>query len=282
MTKTYIYYNSKSGNGRGKANSEYAKDFFKDDEVSFLDLLENDILKVFETKEADKVVLCGGDGTLNHFVNDIKDTEITLPVYFCASGTGNDFLNDLGRKKEDGPVLVNDYIKNLPTVRVNGMERKFINGIGYGIDGYCCEEGDRIRATSDKPVNYTTIAIKGLIYKYKPANAVVTIDGVRKEYKKVWLAPAMNGRYFGGGMMPTPGQKRLSEDKKLSNLVFYGAGKLKTLLMFPAIFKGGHVKYTKNAVITEGKHIKVEYDRPVALQIDGETVLNVTEYEAFV
>ena len=162
------------------------------------------------------------------------------------------------------------------------MERKFINGIGYGIDGYCCEEGDRIRATSDKRVNYTTIALKGLIYKYKPTNAVVTIDGVRKEYKKVWLAPAMNGRYFGGGMMPTPGQKRLSDDKKLSSLVFHGAGKLHTLLMFPSIFKGGHVKYTKYAVITEGKHIKVEYDRPVALQIDGETVLNVTEYEAFV
>ena len=28
----------------------------------------------------------------------------------------------------------------------------------------------------------------------------------------------------------------------------------------------------------KGEHIKVRFDRPVALQIDGETVLNVTEY----
>ena len=35
------------------------------------------------------------------------------------------------------------------------------------MDGYCCEEGDKHRAVSDKPVNYTTIAIKGLLYKFK-------------------------------------------------------------------------------------------------------------------
>ena len=58
------------------------------------------------------------------------------------------------------------------------MTKYFINGIGYGIEGYCCEEGDKIRATSDKPVNYTAIAIKGLLYKFKPRNATVTVDDV--------------------------------------------------------------------------------------------------------
>ena len=30
--------------------------------------------------------------------------------------------------------------------------------------------------------------------------------------------------------------------------------------------------------IREGKQITVKFDRPVALQIDGETILGVTEY----
>jgi len=281
MSKISVYFNGLSGNNRGESEARKVESFYPDDELMFKDITKTDIDTILND-DADKIILCGGDGTLNHFVNDIDGKTVGKDVYFFATGSGNDFLNDLGKKPSDGPVKINDYIRDLPTVKVNGMTRKFINGIGYGIDGYCCEEGDRLRELSDKPVNYTSIAIKGLLFKYKPTNAKVTVDGVTNEYKGVWLAPAMNGRCYGGGMFPTPDQKRISDDKKLSNLVFYGAGKIKTLIMFPKIFKGEHIKYVKHTKITEGKHIKVEFDRPVALQIDGETVLNVKEYEAFV
>ncbi len=281
MSKISVYFNGLSGNNRGESEARKVESFYPDDELMFKDITKTDIDTILND-DADKIILCGGDGTLNHFVNDIDGKTVGKDVYFFATGSGNDFLNDLGKKPSDGPVKINDYIHDLPTVKVNGMTRKFINGIGYGIDGYCCEEGDRLRELSDKPVNYTSIAIKGLLFKYKTTNAKVTVDGVTNEYKGVWLAPAMNGRCYGGGMFPTPDQKRISDDKKLTNLVFYGAGKIKTLIMFPKIFKGEHIKYVKHTKITEGKHIKVEFDRPVALQIDGETVLNVKEYEAFV
>lgn len=61
-------------------------------------------------------------------------------------------------------------------------------------------------------------------------------------------------------------------------MVFYGSGRLKTLLIFPTIFKGEHVKHKKQIEIFCGKEIKVNFDRPTALQIDGETVTGVTEY----
>ena len=72
---------------------------------------------------------------------------------------------------------------------VNGKTSYFLNGIGYGIDGYCCEKGDEIRQKSSKPVNYTMIALRGLIYDYQPTDAVVTVDGVKHVYHKCWLAP---------------------------------------------------------------------------------------------
>ena len=151
-------------------------------------------------------------------------------------------------------------------------------GIGYGIDGYCCEVGDALREKSGKPVNYTAIAIKGLLFHYHPTNAIITVDGVAHRYNKVWLAPTMNGRFYGGGMMPTPDQKRFSEDKKVSTMLFFGSGKLKTLYVFPSIFKGEHIKHPEMCTVLTGKEIQVEFDRPTALQIDGETVLGVTGY----
>ena len=42
---------------------------------------------------------------------------------------------------------IGKYLKNLPQVEVNGKKYLFLNGVGYGIDGYCCEVGDKLRET---------------------------------------------------------------------------------------------------------------------------------------
>ncbi|MBQ7336290.1 MAG: hypothetical protein IJW92_07455, partial [Clostridia bacterium] len=60
--------------------------------------------------------------------------------------------------------------------------------------------------------------------------------------------------------------------------LMYGKGKIKTLTVFPSIFKGEHIKHTEMVAILRGHEITVEFDRPTALQIDGETVLDVTSY----
>ena len=165
---------------------------------------------------------------------------------------------------------------------VKGRTYRFLNGIGYGIDGYCCLEGDRQRETSSKPVNYTAIAIKGLLFHYKPASATVTVDGVTHTYRHVWLAPVMNGRYYGGGMIPTPQQDRLAQPKQLSVMVYHSPRKLQALMVFPSIFKGEHVKKEKVVEILTGREITVEFDAPKPLQIDGETIPEVRAYRAAV
>lgn len=136
-----------------------------------------------------------------------------------------------------------------------------------------------MRAQGKQP-NYTSIAITGLLFHFKPVNATITVDGVEHSFKKVWLAPTMLGGHYGGGMLPTPDQKRDNPEGKLSVMVFHGSGKLKTLMIFPSIFKGEHVKKEKHVTILTGKEITVRFDRPTALQVDGETVLGVSEYTA--
>lgn len=281
MKNYCVLYNPLAGAVNDVAFYEELKNALPDDVLEYYDLTKVEDLPTFLSGLAPEVgvIVAGGDGTLNRFVNAIDGFELANPVYYYAAGSGNDFWHDLGRAKGDKPVLLTEYLKNLPTVTVNGKTSKFINGVGYGIDGYCCEVGDKLKAEG-KQVNYTGIAIKGLLFHYKPRNATVTIDGVTKTYKKVWIAPTMLGRFYGGGMMPTPEQDRLSAEKKLSICLFHGSGKIKTLMIFPSLFKGEHVKKEKNVQVLSGKKITVKFDSPCALQIDGETILNVTEYTA--
>lgn len=115
-----------------------------------------------------------------------------------------------------------------------------------------------------------------MLFFFKRSNAVVTVDGTEKSYKKVWLAPTMKGRYYGGGMKVAPEQNR--DGDTLSLVVMHRSCKLKTLMIFPSIFKGEHVRHTEMVEVMTGKEISVRFSRPCALQIDGETVLGVTEY----
>ena len=278
--RNYVLYNPMAGHGDCDEKLGKLKSCLEGEIVEFdLTKLE-DADELFKSLSSDdRTIISGGDGTINKFVNSVDTDSICCDIYYYGSGSGNDFLHDLGKNVGDEPVKVNEYLKNLPTVEVDGNTYRFVNGVGYGIDGYCCEVGDKIKATSNKTVNYTAIAIKGLLFHFKPRCATVTVDGKKYSYKKVWIAPTMNGRFYGGGMMPAPEQDRLNNDE-LSLMVFHGTGKIKTLLIFPSLFKGEHVKHTEAVAIHKGREITVEFDSPTPLQVDGETILGVKSYTA--
>ncbi len=277
MSRFYVLYNPLAGNKRCGTDIKKIEDLI-DGEPIYCDMTKpmtySDVLP--EMKSDDVLIVCGGDGTLNRFINLPYDYSEKNEVLYFPMGSGNDFAHELGHRYGDKPFSITKYLKNLPEVTVNGKTFKFLNGIGYGIDGYCCEVGDKLRETAEGSINYTAIAIKGLLFHYKPTNATVTVDGVKHSYKRVWLAPTMNGKFYGGGMMPTPNQDRMSG--KLSVMVYHNLGKLKALAVFPSIFKGEHVKHKKNIAILEGREITVEFDRPTPLQIDGETILGISSY----
>lgn len=277
----YILYNPKAG--KGTINEDIKKiSALYDDAVECIDVTTIEDLSAFVLEKGDdeKIIICGGDGTVNKFINMVDTDSIKCDVLYYPAGTGNDFLSDLGKTAEDCPISIKEYFKDLPTVQIKDVDYKFINGIGFGIDGYCCEVGDALKASSDKPVDYTAIAIKGLLFHYKPTAATVIVDGKTYRYEKVWIAPTMKGRYYGGGMIPTPEQSRNDPEGKLSVMIFHDTGKIRTLAIFPSIFKGKHVNHKKAVTVHSGHEITVRFDEPRALQVDGETILDVTEYKA--
>lgn len=269
----YLLFNPKA------VNCPIDESFNYDENSKVLNLLSLDVKKFIDhIKDDDEIFLYGGDGTLNRFANDTYDIEIPAPVYLVKSGTGNDFLRDIGNFESDKSEDIRKYMKNLPEVKIGDVKLKYINGIGFGIDGMVCEEADDLIAKGKKNINYTTLSIKLLLFKYKRPDAKVTVDGKVYEYKNVWISSAMKGRFYGGGMMVAPMQDRTSG--KLSVMVMHGGSKLKTLMVFPKLFKGEHIKHREMVEIIEGDEVKVEFSIPCALQVDGETYRNVNMYEA--
>ena len=281
----YLVFNPLADGGRGQESAEATRESLgpKLGGLELCNALQLNIPEFLkELKKDDHVIVTGGDGTLNHFVNLIGDKPLPCRFSFLRSGTGNDFYNDVKDKEdpETGLIPLNEFVDGLPYIDVNGKTYRFINGIGYGIDGECCAVAERQKKEGIKDINYGKISVGLLLKGYKAPTATLIVDGKEPlTFKKAYLASAMNGRYYGGGMLIAPKQKRGSG--LLSSVVIHGKGRLGTLFLFPKIFKGTHVKKKKAVHIMTGKEIIVRFDAPCALQIDGEVIEGVSEYRAY-
>lgn len=276
----YLFYNPSARNGKAAEDLQLIKKTLDGQDVEIYAVTDiDDYVSVIDKIQPEDIVyIVGGDGTLNRFINDSTNLRILGDIFFYSAGTGNDFKHDVDPDNSLYRIRLNDYIRNLPTVTVGGVTYKFVNGIGFGIDGYCCEEGDRQRAAGRQDINYSAIAVKGCLFRFKPYGADITVDGETIHYDKVWLAPTMFGKYYGGGMKVAPEQDRNNPQHTVTSVVIHGTGRLKTLIRFAKIFSGEYTKYTDMVDIRTGHEVRVVFDRPCALQIDGETVKNVTEY----
>jgi len=129
MAKSYILYNPMAANGTGAQKARKLDAILPGREKVYRDITRiGNYAAFFAGMEAgDDVILCGGDGTLHHFVNDLAGSEPPCPVLYYATGSGNDFLHDLGREEGEAPFAINEYIHGLPVAEVNGKKLRFIN-----------------------------------------------------------------------------------------------------------------------------------------------------------
>ena len=283
MKNYCVLYNPLANNGRAEAAAHALDSVLTDGEVRYVDVASmGSYYDLFVSCDDDCIViLTGGDGTLNHFINETKGLRIKQKIYYYGAGSGNDFLNDLGLDRGAEPFDLEKYIEDLPFVRIDGKEYSFINNVGFGLDGYVCEVGNRERKEKKKAINYTAIALKALLFDFSPVHATVKIDGVTREYDRVWLAPSSNGRFFGGGMKIAPDQDRLDPDGKLSFIIAHDLSRARIATIFPEIFKGTHLRHEKYIELVKCDEVTVRFDRPCAVQIDGESISDVIEYTAY-
>ena len=280
MENYVILYNPNSGGGKGLNIAKEIEPLMGEHNFVYQDMTAINDYNEFlnQLPVGTDIILTGGDGTLNSFINRTDCDNLNQKLYFYASGSGNDFARDIKYPKRTKPICINNYIKNLPTAKIKDKVYKFINCVGSGMDGYCCAEVERLRSLGKKRANYTFVAIKALLGAYKPCDATVTVDGVTKTYKHAWLVPTMNGRFFGGGFMSAPNQDRLNNDKKLTTVSMHSNNFFKIVIAFLRLMKGTHIKMKSMIDTIEGYEISVKLSKPAPLQLDGEVIGNVTEY----
>jgi len=214
------------------------------------------------------VVAVGGDGTVLEAFNGIFDKDINLGI--IAAGTGNDFVRMLD--------VDNDFEKSVDRI-IQGKTKKidigivnnthFLNVVGMGIDGEIVKKTESAKKILKGSVAYLYSTFASLI-NYKCKSVIIEIDDI--EYRReVYLVAIGNGKYFGGGMMVTPGASLTSED--LEVVIINKMKKSKFTILFRKVFSGKHVD--ENLVeVFKGKNIKISSAEPILINADGNIVGN--------
>ncbi|MFR7880801.1 MAG: hypothetical protein ACLU5J_04470 [Christensenellales bacterium] len=99
--------------------------------------------------------------------------------YLYKAGTGNDFIRDI-KSNDDDTLLLKSLFREITNCDSKWNKRKFINGIGYSIDGMVCETAEELRLKNKKKINYTGLSIKLLLTKYSTPKATIIVDGMKK------------------------------------------------------------------------------------------------------
>lgn len=259
-------YNPLAGAGRGQKAVQAAVRHLAcvDYDVVSIFHLPDDLAVFLEGYPSDiKVILIGGDGTLNFFINRYGVQCLQHPIYFYSYGTGNDFQKNFS--KQNIPLLDLSKPMDLLTIQAAGQTFKAVNALGVGLDGLVvkfCQYGKRIRRYT-----YSFYALWAL-FRYRPASIILQIDGVEHQFKHCWLVTVGNGQYMGSGMRMTP--KAHLDDGLLDVCVVHCPSRWILFRHFFSIFQGKHLQLTDYVFYQQAKKVEYQADTKQYLQYDGE------------
>ena len=163
-------------------------------------------------KEADMIVCCGGDGTLNETVAGIIESELNVPVGYIPAGSTNDFANTLS--------LSSDVVKAATQI-VSGSPREYdVGKFGTRYFTYVASFGaftSTSYATSQKMKNrfgHMAYVWKGIpeLLRLKKVHIRITLDGEELENDYVFGA-ICNSTSVGGVIKLKPDAVDMSDGK---------------------------------------------------------------------
>lgn len=146
--------------------------------------------------EADLVIVCGGDGTINSAAKGVLETG--LPMGIMPMGTANDLARTLGIPDDLGraaDVVIAGHTSRIDLGEVNGHPFFNVASMGIGADlarGLTPE----VKRRWGK-LGYSLAALKVML-KARPFTAEIISDAGRVTVKTLQIAVG-NGVHYGGG-----------------------------------------------------------------------------------
>lgn len=231
-----------------------------------------------------KLVVVGGDGTINEVLNGISDfSKIRFGV--IPTGSGNDFSRGLkiprhsyNIKKALNNILnsSDSKVMDLGLLRLDSG-KKFVFGIssGIGMDAIVCKK----TITSKLKVFLNKIHLGKLVYviltvqtlfSMKTTNAKIKFDDEASvDINKLIFFAAMNLKAEGGGVKMAP--KSVYDDDKLCSCLAYGIPKWITFFFLPLLVLGLHSKL-KGFVVKKFSKAEITLNDSFTVHTDGEYI----------
>ena len=242
--------------------------------------------------EKAKLVILGGDGTLNEAVSGLGAFDRVLLGY-VPTGSSNDFARGAGlpndgrklfdriiegkpvRKADIGRLTYNSMTKTLSRLHDDSISsvRHFIVSAGIGFDAAVCEEAlasetkNLLNRIGLGKLTYGAIALKQLFGADRIA-VDVEMDGDRHiKLDHFLFAAAMQEPYEGGGFRFAPDAE---ENDGLLNVCLIGdMSKPRMLLALPRAYAGKHYGM-KGVYHYTAKSMRIRTALPMWVHTDGE------------
>lgn len=212
------------------------------------------------------LIVLGGDGTVSEIAQGL--VESPLPMAIIPAGRGNDLGKVLGLPSSLEACWAQVATGQMSAIDVGIMgQRPFVNIVGAGLDAETAAMANRFPRFLGGLVPYlVSLAINLAVYR----NSYLRVETDNGSWEgKASLMAVGIGSHYGGGFNILPGAD--PADGLLEVCVAGNLSKLSVARMVPAVLKGTHTQhpafYTWRAT-----SVKVQADRPVAIQADGEVV----------
>jgi YegS/Rv2252/BmrU family lipid kinase len=211
----------------------------------------------------ERVVVAGGDGTVNEVVNGIAGFPVHLGI--LPIGTMNVFATELRLPRSVADcwrVVQNGVPRRIDLPQANG--HAFVQMGGVGFDALALEATSRDAKRNLGPLSYLISGAQ--IAARKPPLLTVRCGKKVREGSFVLIG---NGRYYGGPFPMFP--KARIDDGLLDVIVFQKMGHLDLIRYIQGVLFGTHVgmhdvDYFQTASLT------VKSEEQVPVEVDGEVV----------
>jgi diacylglycerol kinase (ATP) len=227
------------------------------------------------------IVAMGGDGTVHEVVNGmLQDDRLINPnavLGVVAAGSGSDFVRTFGLPEDavracnhlEGPNLYQIDVGKVTYTTPRGQASRYFPNIAEaGLGGAVVARAARLPARLGGAKYFAAFWLT--LPGFKPAP--VTVQADRRTFEgKAHNVVVANCQFYGGGMKISP--RSWPGDGYLDVLVMNGP-KSDSFTILPKVYRGEHLPH-KGIVEFRAKQIRVESERPLQIEADGE-ILGMT------
>lgn len=270
--KILIYYNPFSGSGVFKNNLDYIIGRCQDAGYQAVPIRASKgkvIDKTFaeiNQEEYSRIIVGGGDGTVNLCVNAMIKHDINLPLAILPSGTANDFAYYFGLPsdiKELMDIALGDVTSPADVGKVN--DKVFINVAAMGALVDVSQKTDPNLKNSLGIVAYYLTAMSELPQVRPLAVKLTTPDEVYEE--EIYFMVVMNGESAGGFRKLNP--ESSINDGKLDVIAFLKMPIVELAPLLIEVLRGRHPQ-NKHVLYFQTDELTMESDADIGTDIDGE------------